>query len=607
MSRFCTSCDFDLLSLNVQKGRQPYGRYGKSPGQTIPLLSGEMEADEISSWGTAADQIPGTRDGEHPDQTAPIQIRKIARLLRWARKYQPSIKEKSDPPNQTRIQRSQRSQHTFGIQDSAESQHSFKLQHQSSMQEPTESQHSFAMQESTGSQADGMARNGTGSPLCDLPNELLVEIMACLPKESLWSLRQASPVFLKIFDTKPFRRFHGEPGVKDRYMPFLISSMTTAEQSEAAKLIRQDRPEQFEPGTRYCASCIEVRNRGECDPRMVSLRKSRFCDGCKERHAGIFFSAESIERHGHGVGELICIGRLGKTSLCSHDSHEPMTWETMERSIPLRGDSYPVACTDRAHEPQVKRSQELPLSAFPRLLATRHYNNKSIGVELGWDLPLLDLDSNNPPSTAAIRDTLANLVGDAFRNQKPCRHMADGERIRGFVRSGICECFKWPGKTRNPTDVCSCDRQIYLECADCGASYAWGLTNGRITLTYQYIWQVWEPTSPGWLSLLDGVPHRGSIFNEDNRHLLWCDSPGCATGMGARWEDMVKEETWLHQFRYSQGKGARSEKSNDCSVLLTRFYCSDKTYKMPPHTFGSASTDAAKSIIRAIECAAEHG
>lgn len=36
--------------------------------------------------------------------------------------------------------------------------------------------------------------------------------------------------------------------------------------------------------------------------------------------------------------------------------------------------------------------------------------------------------------------------------------------------------------------------------------------------------------------------YRDDVLNEDSRHVLWCESPGCATGTGSRWEHLVKRE-----------------------------------------------------------------
>lgn len=190
-------------------------------------------------------------------------------------------------------------------------------------------------------------------------------------------------------------------------------------------------------------------------------------------------------------------------------------------------------------------------------------------IKIGWDLPLLDIDSRDPPSLEGIRDTLQQLiVGGALRNHKTCPHMADGKALSEFISAAVCDCFRKPGRSKTPDiglfegtpcecsrhwNGCARSRKQFLTCEGCGALYTWALTSGRITLIYRYSWSVYKPTSPAWLSLLDDLPTLAGIFHEKNKHIFWCDSPGCATGrdMGL-WQDMVKEEMGLHHERFEE-------------------------------------------------------
>jgi hypothetical protein len=227
---------------------------------------------------------------------------------------------------------------------------------------------------------------------------------------------------------------------------------------------------------------------------------------------------------------------------------------------------------------------------------------------------MLDIDPKNTPSTAAIRRTLATLLDHALGNHKLCRHMTDGRRpqFRAFAYSGICRCFKRPNQTLHPEmdvletgkcSTCKCERQPFLNCQDCGAIYAWHLAAGRITLTYRYEWQFWKPTSPGWLNLLDDMPHGGGVFHQSNRHILWCDEPGCATAREPRWDNLIKEGTWLHHIRYGSGLvGLNNEESRDYEILWSRYHglpgqIEGACYSMPEHTLGSAYRERTKDIL----------
>jgi hypothetical protein len=184
--------------------------------------------------------------------------------------------------------------------------------------------------------------------LCNLPTVILVDIMLILPPESLWALRQSAATFLEIFDSRPFLHLHGRPGACDPHMPFSTLFMTEAQKSAIKTLTEYQQPEK----TR-CSKCSEVYKLGDRDPRLVRLRELRCCEGCKERHAGIFFSAESLYNHNRGVGKLVCLGQLGQMSLYGHKSHRPITWDLIQTRILGRADKLSASCTYCSHLPRM--------------------------------------------------------------------------------------------------------------------------------------------------------------------------------------------------------------------------------------------------------------
>lgn len=166
------------------------------------------------------------------------------------------------------------------------------------------------------------------------PNEVLVMIMQSLPPESLWSLRQSSVLFTKLFNTCAFRKIHGKPRPKDRHMPFHFRAVAEDQRKEADRLIQLDKSVMGFGGKpiTHCSASTEVLKRGENYSIKVKLRQTRFCDGCKERHACIFPPLENMRRHDQGVEghQLICIGRLGAITLCPDDLAMPITWKSIE-------------------------------------------------------------------------------------------------------------------------------------------------------------------------------------------------------------------------------------------------------------------------------------
>ncbi|KAK7228243.1 hypothetical protein V2G26_000413 [Clonostachys chloroleuca] len=419
------------------------------------------------------------------------------------------------------------------------------------------------------------------SPVFKLPKPVLIKIMMGLSPISLWSLRQASALFRTLFDDRQFYSFHDKVGLHDAHIKFSTGIMSEEERREARAMLQPRKEVE-----RWCTACTRVRLRGEFEPAVIKLRELRFCDACGERHAGIFFPQESIER---GDENLVCIGRLGKWELCSH--MEPIMWDSLKDILSFPNIEKYGGCPHPEHQ-RCSKKGSTKYSSFPRMLLIRWLppNDSHTTIKIGWDLPLLDIDSRDPPSTAGIRRTLQQLiVGGALRNHKTCPHMADGKALSDFISAAVCDCFRKPGTSKIPDiglfegtpcecshpwngcsryrnkcfcsfsdrprflNACARSRKQFLTCEDCGALYTWALTSGRITLIYRYSWSVYKPTSPAWLSLLDDLPTLAGIFLEKNKHIFWCDSPGCATGrdMGL-WQDMVKEEMGLHRERYEE-------------------------------------------------------
>ncbi|CAG9981985.1 unnamed protein product [Clonostachys byssicola] len=377
------------------------------------------------------------------------------------------------------------------------------------------------------------------SPIFKLPKPVMIQIMKSLAPVSLWSLRQASALFRTLFDDRQFSPFHDTAGLYDAHMNFSTDFMSQEERREARAMLQPKR---------RCTACTRVYLRGEFEPAMIKLRELRFCHACGEKHATIFFPHESIER---GDENLVCIGRLGKWELCSHT--EPIMWDSLKDVLPVPNIEKYGGCPHPVHQP---RSEETSTkySSFPRLHIIRWSSptDSHTTIKIGWDLPLLDIDSRDPPSTAGIRSTLQQLiVGGALRNHKTCPHMADGKVLSDFISAAVCDCFRKPY---------------------CGALYTWALTSGRMTLIYRYSWSVFKPTSPAWLNLLDDLPTLAGIFHEKNKHIFWCDSPACATGRDLRpWQDMVKEEMGLHYERH-KGNQEHGMQLSDWHSHVQRFW-----------------------------------
>ncbi|KAG9259217.1 uncharacterized protein F5Z01DRAFT_746537 [Emericellopsis atlantica] len=462
--------------------------------------------------------------------------------------------------------------------------------------------------------------------LAQLPEEVLLLIMKKLSPDCLWAVRQTSSVFFRLFQSRDFSASHGDPTLKSRQATFLLESLTADQRQIIRKHSRTgpeqelvaDKPPVSQDGHR-CASCAEVHQRGEHDPRLINLRQLYFCDACQENHAGIFFPAQSLRKYLNKTGgSLVCIGRLGLCTLCSHSSHAPVTWHAVEQVMLTTGERRKknTFYQDPDHMHAVtclKTDQKMRkvMCAFPRLEVNTFAEHADL--RFGWDLPLFDMDAEKPPPLPEIRDFAAELIRNgALRGLKCCQHVVDRGQLQEFT-SSICLCFEKPGYTKNPGDDDACcmvgeasasqGRQV-LECEECAGDYAWRLISGRLFLSYRYGWEVIRPVSLGWLGILDSVP--ALVYSEENKHLLWCDDPACSTGQGKRWMEMVKEETWLQTFRFGDIEKLKEDFRIMRYQSQHRHQNPDKGYQMPP-LYANASyfktDDAAEELLRQIRAA----
>lgn len=480
----------------------------------------------------------------------------------------------------------------------------------------------------TGGDEDG---DQPGSLSSKLPTELWLQIMRHLTPGSLWTLRLSSPVFFNLFNkSEEFRHFHGTPGLKDRYVRFNLETMTKSEREEALEKLRRDDPAASNLAAKdprsYCNACTEVLSRGEDHPMMIKLRETRFCDGCKERHLCVFFPPEDIDLHDRELlDELLCVGRLGTVKLCSHQLAKSLTWKKVEDERRHGHSSYrplELECINDCHEPLRRDRRRIDGSSCPKLTAKYGYRKETIDMKLEWNRPLLDIDQQYPPSVKDIRRTLANLLDGVFAQHPPCRHMLDSRQLRTFAFTGICKCF---GKRDHvakradmspylPKNTCSCLRRTYLECRECAATYCWVLRDCRISLSYCYDWTISQPTSPAWINLLDEGPQGLGMFTEDNKHLLWCDGSGCSTGMGRRWEEMLKEAVWLHDLLYNpNGKDFdRRQRWKSLEDVHNRSTIRRKQHKpflggfeLAPHLLKTEYNEDTRQFLSRIKKAAE--
>lgn len=389
--------------------------------------------------------------------------------------------------------------------------------------------------------------------------------MECLPADTLYCVRQSCQLFMNTFDRKPFEDFHvktdhlqriGSTRARvphTRHKLFETQVLSSSELNDIANALNHHK---------YCSSCLQTESSGVLATKMRDLSERLYCQGCEETHPAALFLPEDVARFKNGTGSLVCIGRLGKVTLCDHTTSDAVFWKDVEQyreraSLGFQGGYVLLhcdfTCPDWSHMPMGCEQWSNSSVAFAMPRMTIRYRNTvpaTVYVGYGWDLPLLHMEKESMPTLSSIKKSLQRLAPAALQNHGHhlCPHMSAEKDIREFVRTGICECFtkyEMVAQFDAITD-CECQRQEYIECRICGAMCMWRHWKGVIALSYRYSWDVRKPTSIGWLGLLN-KHYRDRILDEDRRHVFWCDEPECRTNTRPRWEAVIKDASdWRH-------------------------------------------------------------
>lgn len=389
-----------------------------------------------------------------------------------------------------------------------------------------------------------------------------MRIMNHASEDSKYFLRQTSAPIMRLFDDNLFADFHSlrqDLQLEEPHMRYDVIGMPSRYQNRIADCFHHHE---------FRAACLRAEKEGKLQIRLAALHIKRHCDGCNIHHESFFVLPEDIERQKLDSGELHCFGRIGQITLCDHNTSAPIAWQDIDQSLRRSAVQYPgsnfttnifeATCTDLSHEPvnAQRHSGNWSIgSAFPRIAVKSltgwvAYPSLQISsLDLGWDLPLLDIDSWMTPSLDVIRQTLSTSVMSALFNHKICPHISASNKLRDFVQSGICECFTYPNPSsftvkdyKHSLPGCKCGRKKRLKCRHCDAVYTWYFTRGRIILSYRRCYErIKGPTSYGWMAALDEQSYKDGLLTDADKHVLWCDSTSCRTGPRRRWEELVWE------------------------------------------------------------------
>ena len=309
---FTKEIEKDETALYPSRRIQPRFRKKQGCGHNIPHLVGNL-AKSSSTQFPIPSSIPDAILSSTRSNPEKVITSLPLRVLQWARE----LWKRAFSRSQASVQR----------QDSPASH----AQPGSSPDTPALASRSLPQ--------EALSQTTTPPPaLFSLPEELLLQIMRYLDPGSLCLLRQSSAVFCRLFGDKLFLKFQDETP-KHTFVRFAIGRLTAMEQEVASRNLQRDM---------YCDLCLKTRNARDWDMRLAKLQEKLFCDGCKRYHARFFFFPENIQIHVEGRGQLLCVGRLGRVTLCSHSTPQTTTaWRTIET---ISGYEDNIVCTPNVRQ-----------------------------------------------------------------------------------------------------------------------------------------------------------------------------------------------------------------------------------------------------------------
>jgi hypothetical protein len=398
--------------------------------------------------------------------------------------------------------------------------------------------------------------SGSIAPLLQLPDEILLSVMLVMPDSSLYMLRQTCHAFRNLMDDHVFEDFQSEILQNQGR-----SSCITQDGFIQLRLIK----DMLRRRT-LCHNCGQMADSGELDRRLAEYWGKRFCQGCKKKHPGIFFSAD--------IRHTSCLGRLGFLALGG--THKILG------NILVSWEGYP-----RHRLASYQRSTSVSEYGrwVPALYLNEPYNHaRSKGICLSL---LMRLRSFHRTSISSLERSLRELL----QNPKwGCKHLPSViDSLLSRMTSNNCKCFP-PGGISAPGlahlfDVRSAAkrramlcRNHMVTCQTCRTNYT-VLRNGKdVLLQVDVLPFIVSPVSPAWLSRLSFEHDKNPILDESTEGVLWCRDPACGTGSGSRWLRMLDICRVPRTFRGNEAEYQRRDGLTNAEIQLSLEFQSYQRY-----------------------------
>ncbi|KAF4973971.1 hypothetical protein FZEAL_9078 [Fusarium zealandicum] len=371
------------------------------------------------------------------------------------------------------------------------------------------------------------------SGLLQLPEELQLELMGHLPLGSLYCLRQTCRDFRRLADDYSFKELHAEFS-GPRIEGSRIAPARLHEWWDIRKMIARDS---------FCGDCAYVAQSGVLAWRMSRLYEPMYCSGCKREHPALFFPLDQRRTKAQGGG--LCLGLLGHFSICSHKRLSGRfvgPWVYPGEIVCRSKQHSPLQFADSIHPAETPR-----ILSFPDSLAGNFSTRRTFYM--------LHLNHTSHISIDSIRQSLGSAGVPGC--QELCKHVSlQTPGLLDCLQSDRCTCFPSAGLAAYPSGGFAdslCENHTFT-CRHCAATYRWTRKHGKgmytsyVVLDMTFSAFTCGPVSIGWLANLDyerfsdqaSRANKHPALDESSRHILWCTTPGCATGSGIRWLTMAK-------------------------------------------------------------------
>lgn len=355
------------------------------------------------------------------------------------------------------------------------------------------------------------------APLLQLPDEVLLAIMAFMPYSSLYMLRQTCHAFRNMVDDHAFEDFRSEILPNQRR-----SSCITQDGFSELRLIKNVLKRRT-----LCHSCGQMADSGELDRRLAEYWENEFCQGCSTLHPRLFFSSDIRDRS--------CLGQLGVLQMCGTHKISGkvlMSWDDHPSRRPTRhqgstaisghGRWVPALYLNKYYD--FTRAEGHCSSLLVTLRNFRHTSIFSLGKKLRNVLPNPNYGCKHLPS----------LIESVLPSETPnnCKCFPPD----GISAPGLAHIFDMRSTAKRQAMLC---RKHVFACEMCRLNYTLLRDGKDVLLEVDLLPFLISPISPGWLSRLSFLNGKNPILDESTEGILWCRNPSCGTSSGSRWLRML--------------------------------------------------------------------